>query len=44
MAREATTDRIRPVADVVYDLDRLSEAMRLMESGRFFGKIGVNLF
>lgn len=35
--------RIRPVVDIVYDLDRLPEAMRLMESGRFFGKIGINL-
>ncbi len=34
---------IRPVVDMVYDLDRLAEAMRHMASGRFFGKIGINL-
>jgi len=34
---------IRPVVDVVYDLDRLSTALHHLESGRFFGKIGVNL-
>lgn len=35
--------RIRPVVDVVYDLDRLADAYRTLESGRFFGKVGVNL-
>lgn len=35
--------RIRPVVDVVYDLDRLQDAYRALESGRFFGKVGVNL-
>lgn len=35
--------RVRPVVDMVYDLDRLSEAYRQLESGRFFGKIGINL-
>jgi NADPH:quinone reductase-like Zn-dependent oxidoreductase len=34
---------IRPVVDVVYDLDRLQDAYRCQESGRFFGKVGVNL-
>jgi NADPH:quinone reductase-like Zn-dependent oxidoreductase len=34
---------IRPVVDVVYDLDRLPDAYRMLESGRFFGKVGVNL-
>lgn len=34
---------IRPVVDVVYDLKRLDEAMRHLESGDFFGKIGVCL-
>lgn len=34
---------IRPVVDVVYDLDRLQDAYRHLESGRFFGKVGVNL-
>jgi NADPH:quinone reductase-like Zn-dependent oxidoreductase len=35
--------RIRPVVDIVYDLDRLGDAYRYLESGRFFGKIGINL-
>jgi NADPH:quinone reductase-like Zn-dependent oxidoreductase len=35
--------RIRPVVDVVYDLDRLQDAYRALESNRFFGKVGVNL-
>jgi NADPH:quinone reductase-like Zn-dependent oxidoreductase len=34
---------VRPVVDVVYDLDRLADAMRCLEGGRFFGKVGVNL-
>ena len=34
---------IRPVVDVVYDLDRMADAYRHLESGQFFGKIGVNL-
>jgi NADPH:quinone reductase-like Zn-dependent oxidoreductase len=34
--------RIRPVVDVVYDLDRLQDAYRCMESHAFFGKVGVN--
>ena len=34
---------IRPVVDVVYDLSRLQDAMRHLESGDFFGKVGVNL-
>ena len=45
---EAMTDfivqhGIRPVVDVVYDLDRLADAYRHLESGQFFGKVGVNL-
>jgi NADPH:quinone reductase-like Zn-dependent oxidoreductase len=35
--------RIRPVVDVVYDLERLADAYRALESGAFFGKVGVNL-
>lgn len=35
---------IRPPVDVVYDLDRLQDAYRHLESGRFFGKVGVNLW
>ena len=34
---------IRPLVDVVYDLSRLQDAMRHLESGDFFGKVGVNL-
>ena len=34
---------IRPVIDTVYDLERLADAMRLMDTGDFFGKIGINL-
>lgn len=37
------THAIRPVVDMVYDLDRLPDAYRHLESGRFFGKIGINL-
>jgi NADPH:quinone reductase-like Zn-dependent oxidoreductase len=43
MLRFCVVHRIRPVVDIVYDLDRLPEAMRRMESGKFFGKIGINL-
>jgi NADPH:quinone reductase-like Zn-dependent oxidoreductase len=39
----AAKHAIRPVVDVVYDLQRLTDAMRHLESGRFFGKVGVNL-
>lgn len=35
--------RIKPVVDVVYDLDRIVDAFRMLESGQFFGKVGVNL-
>lgn len=38
-----TAHRIRPIVDQVYDLDRLADAYRHLESGRFFGKIGINL-
>jgi NADPH:quinone reductase-like Zn-dependent oxidoreductase len=43
MAAFAARHAIRPVVDVVYDLDRLPDAMRHLESGRFFGKVGINL-
>jgi len=39
----AARHRLRPVVDVVYDLDRLQDALRNLESGAFFGKVGVNL-
>jgi len=35
--------RIRPVVDAVYDLERIADAFRHAESGRFFGKVGINL-
>jgi NADPH:quinone reductase-like Zn-dependent oxidoreductase len=39
----AAKHNIRPVVDIVYDLDRLPQALRHQESGQFFGKIGINL-
>lgn len=46
--QEAMTDfivehRIRPVVDVVFDLERIQDAYRCMESHQFFGKVGINL-
>lgn len=35
--------KIKPVVDVVYDLDRIHDAYRRLESGKFFGKVAVNL-
>ena len=43
MTAFAAEHRIRPIVDVVYDLDRVDDALRHMQSGDFFGKIGVNL-
>lgn len=43
MTRFIVEHRIRPVVDVVYDLDRLQDAYRALESNAFFGKVGVNL-
>ncbi|MEZ5737549.1 MAG: NAD(P)-dependent alcohol dehydrogenase [Novosphingobium sp.] len=45
---EAMTDfivkhDIKPPVDVVYDLDRIQDAYRHLESGKFFGKVGINL-
>lgn len=34
---------IRPVVDAVYDLERLADAMKVLKSGNFFGKIAINL-
>lgn len=39
----AARHRIRPVVDIVYDLDRIGEALHRLESGRFFGKVGIGL-
>ena len=35
--------RIKPVVDVVYDLDRIQDAYRCAEGNQFFGKVGINL-
>lgn len=43
MVRFMVSHGIRPVMDAVYDLDRLVEAYKVLESGAFFGKIGINL-
>lgn len=43
MTRFIVEHRIRPVVDVVYDLDRLHDAFAHLLSGRFFGKVGINL-
>lgn len=34
---------IRPPVDVVYDLDRIRMAYRTLESGAFFGKVGLDM-
>jgi D-arabinose 1-dehydrogenase-like Zn-dependent alcohol dehydrogenase len=39
----AARHAVRPVVDVVFDLERLKDALRCLESGQFFGKVGVNL-
>jgi NADPH:quinone reductase-like Zn-dependent oxidoreductase len=41
MLRAIATNRIRPVVDRVWPLDRLADALRALESGAFFGKIGI---
>ncbi len=38
------THRINPVIDSVYPLEELTAALTLMESGRFFGKIAIDLY
>lgn len=43
MTRFIVEHRIKPVVDVVYDLDRIQDAYRHLESGKFFGKVAVNL-
>lgn len=39
----AAKHHIRPVVDVVYDLERLKDAMHHASRGDFFGKVGINL-
>lgn len=43
MLAYAAAHGIRPVIDAVFDLDRLPDAMRHMQAGSAFGKIGINL-
>jgi NADPH:quinone reductase-like Zn-dependent oxidoreductase len=43
MTRFIVEHRIKPVVDVVYDLDRIQDAYRHLESRQFFGKVGINL-
>jgi NADPH:quinone reductase-like Zn-dependent oxidoreductase len=35
--------RIKPPVDVVFDLERIQDAYRTLETGNFFGKVAVNL-
>lgn len=35
--------RIKPPVDVVYDIDRIQDAYRTLETGQFFGKVAINL-
>jgi NADPH:quinone reductase-like Zn-dependent oxidoreductase len=43
MLRAIAANHIRPVVDQVYPLERLQDALRHMESGKFFGKIGITM-
>ena len=43
MLRFIVQHRIKPVVDVVFDLDRIQDAYRCAQSNQFFGKVGVNL-
>lgn len=43
MLRGLVANRVRPVVDQVYPLERLGDALRLMEQGGFFGKIGISI-
>jgi NADPH:quinone reductase-like Zn-dependent oxidoreductase len=44
MLRFIVEHRIKPVVDVVFDLERIQDAYRCAESNAFFGKVGVNLW
>lgn len=39
----AAAHNIQPVVDIVYDLEHIKDALHHLESGKFFGKIGINL-
>jgi NADPH:quinone reductase-like Zn-dependent oxidoreductase len=41
MLKAMVANKVRPVVDRVFSFDRLKDALRLMESGKFFGKIAV---
>jgi NADPH:quinone reductase-like Zn-dependent oxidoreductase len=43
MLRFIVEHRIKPPVDVVFDLERIEDAYRAMEAGRFFGKVGISL-
>jgi NADPH:quinone reductase-like Zn-dependent oxidoreductase len=43
MLRAIAANRIRPIVDRVYPLERLADALRQLESGKFFGKIGITM-
>jgi NADPH:quinone reductase-like Zn-dependent oxidoreductase len=43
MTRFIVEHGIKPVVDAVYDLDRIQDAYRHLESGQFFGKVAVSL-
>jgi NADPH:quinone reductase-like Zn-dependent oxidoreductase len=41
MVRAMARNRVHPPVDRIFPFDRLPEALELMESGDFFGKIGI---
>lgn len=41
MLRAIVANRIRPVVDAAFALDRLPQALRRLEAGDFFGKVGI---
>lgn len=43
MTAFAAAHGIRPVVDAVYDLSRIQDAYRHLESGKFFGKVAISL-
>jgi NADPH:quinone reductase-like Zn-dependent oxidoreductase len=43
MLRGITANCLRPVVDRVWPLDRLADALHVLESGAFFGKIGISI-
>jgi NADPH:quinone reductase-like Zn-dependent oxidoreductase len=39
----AARHRVRPIVEAVYALDRLADGLAHLESGHFFGKIGIDI-